>query len=115
LHRTRLTPALVAYASGRDLRVLDERGVVRLALRDARVAITPCGELEPRLRDAIEAATSFGDVGRAMPELYIVHGGRIADFSGLASADQAVALAQEEVTGRDADDPVAILAVSRAA
>ncbi len=115
LRRVELTPALTGYGSGRDLRVLDERGVIRLSLRDARVTQTRCGDLQPVLRDAIEAATSFGDVGRALPDLYLLHGGRIADFSGLAGAEQAVALANEEVTGRKADDPIAILTVPRAA
>ncbi len=115
LERVELTPSLTGYGNGRDLRVLDERGVIRLALRDSSVVRTRCGELEPRLRDAIENATSFGDVGRALPELYIVHGARIADFSGLASAEQAVALAREEVGGRAESDPVAILTVPRAA
>ncbi|HET9029065.1 MAG TPA: hypothetical protein VFN49_02730, partial [Candidatus Aquilonibacter sp.] len=59
--------------------------------------------------------TSFGDVGRALPAVYVVHGGRIADYAGLASVEQAVALVQEETTGRDASEPVVILTVSRAA
>ena len=110
-----LTPSLTAYGSGRDLRVLDERGVIRLALRDSAVVRTQCGDLEKRLRIAIEDATSFGDVGRALPELYVIHGARIADFSGLASAEQAVALAREEIGGREESEPVAILTVPRAA
>ncbi len=115
LRRVELTPALTGYGNGRDLRVLDERGVIRLSLRDARLSRTRCADLEPELRATIEDATTFGDVGRALPELYLLHGARIADFSGLASADQAIALANEEVTGRKADDLVAILAVPRAA
>jgi N-methylhydantoinase A len=115
LERTILTPSLTAYAGGQDVRVLDERGVVRLSLRGPQIVCTRRETLESSLRDAIESATAFGDVGRALPELYLVHGARIADFSGLASADQAIALASEEVAGRKADDPVAILAVPRAA
>ncbi len=115
LERVPLTPLLTSYTRDRDVRVLDERGVIRLALRDATLTRTRCGELEPVLRDAIESATSFGDVGRALPELYVVHGARIADFSGLANAEQAIALAMEEVAGRAADDPIAILTVPRAA
>lgn len=115
LERVELTPLLTGYGSGRDLRVLDERGAIRLSLRDARLVRTRCGELEPRLRDAIEEATNFGDVGRALPELYVLHGARIADFSGLASAEQAIALAREEVGGRSESDAVAILTVPRAA
>jgi N-methylhydantoinase A len=115
LSRVALTGSLNAYVSGGDVRVVDERGVIRLSLRDSQIAQTRCGELESHLRDAIEEATTFGDVGRALPDLYLAHGARIADFSGLANADQAIALAKEEVAGRDADDPVAILAVPRAA
>ncbi len=114
VRRVALTAALAAYGTGRELRVLDERGVVRLSLHDARVARVRRGDLEGRLRDELEAATSFGDVGRALPDLFIVHGARIADFSGLADAEQAVALANEEVAGTAAGDPVAILTVPRA-
>jgi hypothetical protein len=96
----------------RDLRVVDERGVARLALRDALVTRTTAEEMERVLPEAIEAGTNFGDVGRALPELYVLHGGRIADFSGLASADQALALAREELSGRDGRAPVVII-VSR--
>ena len=36
-------------------------------------------------RDAIERATRFGDVGRALPALYLLRGARVAAFEGLAS------------------------------
>jgi hypothetical protein len=99
----------------RDLRVLDRTGVGRLALRDAAVRSTTAGSALSDLALAIETETSFGDVGRALPEIYVVHGARIADFSGLASADQAQALAQEELAGRDPSDPVVILTSRRMA
>lgn len=113
LLRTDLTPALAAYATEGDVRIVDERGVIRLSLARAIVTQARCGDLEPVFRDAIEGATTFGDVGRALPDLYLLHGARIANFSGLASAQQAVALAKEEIAGRKADDPVAILAIPR--
>ncbi len=109
------TPLLDAFASGRDLRVVDERAVVRLALRDAELHRTTAGALDDALREAIEAATSFGDVGRALPELFLIHGGKIADFSGLASVGQALSLAKEETSGRAHDDPIMIVTVARSA
>ncbi len=102
--------ALDVFASGKDLRVVDDRGVVRLGLRSARVTQTTAGEIETSLRTAIEDATNFGDVGRALPNVYVLHGARMADFSGLASADQAIALAAEELAGREPSAPVVILA-----
>lgn len=99
----------------RDVRVLDRTGVGRLALRDAFVAETTAGDALDVLRAAVEEATAFGDVGRALPDIYVLHGARIADFSGLASAEQAVALAAEELEGRAPDAPVVILTSSRPA
>jgi N-methylhydantoinase A len=107
--------ALRVERDGGDARVVDERGVVRLVLRGARVTETAVECLDAVLARAIEDATSFGDVGRSLPELYLVHGGRIADFSGLASVDQARALALEEVGGRAASDGVTIVTVKRRA
>jgi N-methylhydantoinase A len=123
-----LTSALSAYRrrvklSGRfgrsrevcDLRVIDERGAVRLALRNPTLALTTVGEIGPRVRQAIENATQFGDVGRALPALYVLRGGRIAAFEGLSSADQAVALASEETEGCEDGETVALLVVPRSA
>ncbi len=113
IRRIACTPLLDAYVRGRDLRIVDERGVSRLALRDAHLSATTASALADDLPAAIEAATAFGDVGRAMPELYLMHGGRIADFSGLAQADQALSLAKEEIAGCNADEPVVICTVRR--
>ena len=99
----------------RDLRVLDRTGVGRLALRDAIVRQTAASNALETLRAVVDEATAFGDVGRALPDIYVLHGARIADFSGLAQAEQAVALAEEELAGRADDAPVVILAASRPA
>ena len=71
--------ALEVFAFGKDVRVVDDRGVVRLGLRAALVTQTVAGDIETALRGAIEEATSFGDVGRAMPNVYVLHGARMAD------------------------------------
>jgi len=128
LERVGLTPALVAYlyrstrpaVFGRwqevvDLRLVDERGVVRLALRDAALAQTTAGRTEGGVRRAVEHATRYGDVGRALPALYLVRGARIAAFDGLLDSEQAVALAREELDGCDPGEPVAILTTIRSA
>ncbi|MHB8305509.1 MAG: hydantoinase/oxoprolinase family protein [Vulcanimicrobiaceae bacterium] len=99
----------------RDVRVLDRTGVGRLALRDPLVRQTIAAQAQVVLRDAVEEATAFGDAGRALPELYLLHGSRIADYCGLAEAEQAVALAAEELAGRAPGEPVVILAAHRQA
>ena len=115
LERVELTACLVGYRRGRDLRVVDERGVVRLALRDASIALTNAAELGTYVAAAIESATNFGDVGRALPAVYLLRGGRIAAFEGLSSAQQGADLAAEETEGCAPDERIALLIVPRAA
>ncbi len=128
LERLELTHALSGFArtvaergrfgrtrAVRDVRMVDERGVVRLALRDPALVRTTAGETEARVRAAIERATEFGDVGRALPALYVLRGGRIAAFEGLTSAEQAAALAREETEGCGPDEAVTLLLVARSA
>jgi N-methylhydantoinase A len=97
----------------RDVRVVDERGIVRLALRDPLLKRTTVGDLDATVRDAIERATTFGDVGRAIPALYLLRGSRIASFEGLTSAPQGAALAAEETEGCAPAEPIALLTVQR--
>ena len=98
-----------------DVRIVDERGVVRLSLRDPIMMLTTAGEPAARISDAIEAATAFGDVGRALPALYLVRGARIAVFEGITSAEQGAALAAEEIDGCAPEERIALLLVRRAA
>jgi N-methylhydantoinase A/oxoprolinase/acetone carboxylase beta subunit len=117
LHGYQRTQTLVA-SFGRtrnisDLCVVDERGILRLALRDSRLVRATVGEAGARVAEEIERATQFGDVGRALPALYLLRGARIAAYEGLTSADQAAALALEETSGCDPGEPIALLLVTR--
>ncbi|MFN2528056.1 MAG: hydantoinase/oxoprolinase family protein [Candidatus Baltobacteraceae bacterium] len=103
------TPVLTIFKCGGDLRVLDQTGVARLSLRDALITQTDATAAPIVLAATLEEQTSFGDVGRALPNIFLVHGARIADLSGLATAAQVVALATEELGGLDPSAPVAIL------
>jgi N-methylhydantoinase A/oxoprolinase/acetone carboxylase beta subunit len=114
VERIAYTDGLFVFTRAHNLRVLDRNGVGRLALRDALVRQTLAGQALDVLRATAEEATAFGDVGRALPDIYVLHGARIADFSGLAASDQALALAGEELQGLQAQAPVVIIAVARA-
>lgn len=113
--RHRVRSSMRRTKAVRDLRVLDRRGVGRLALRDAVVRRCSANDLGDALEDVLRSATAFGDVGRAIPELYVLHGARIADLRGLGDAQQALSLAREELSGLAEDAPVVILAVPRQA
>jgi N-methylhydantoinase A len=115
LRAIELTERLYGYGRSSDVRVVDERGVVRLALRGAAIERVFASDVEARAGRAIEAATRFGDVGRAIPALYVLRGARVAAFEGLAASEQGVALASQEVAGCDGREIVALITVARQA
>jgi N-methylhydantoinase A len=107
-----LTDELLAYRYARDYGIVDDRGVVRLVVRNATMLRTVAGEIEPRVRSAIERSTRFGDVGRELPKLYLVRAARVAAYEGLVSAEQAASLAMEELAGCEPSECVAIFTAS---
>lgn len=107
--------ALRAESADGTVRVIDERDVVRLVLKGAKTKATTVRALDDTLGAEIEDATRFGDVGRTLPDIYLVHRGHIADLRGMVSAQAARALAQEEVAGCDDTENVVMITVPRVA
>ena len=92
--------------------LLAQRGFQNLSsggMRDAVVTVTTAGQAADDLAQVIDEQTAFGDVGRALPQVYVLHGAKISDLSGLASAAQVVALGVEALSGLAPDVPVCIL------
>jgi len=99
----------------RGVCVVDARGVVRFATERATMRAADAGRMQRVLAELLDDATSYGDVGRALPEITLVYGARVSDLGTLAEAAQVLALAQEELRGLDADVPVAFIASAREA
>ncbi len=92
------------------LRVLDRTGVVRLQRGRARVSVTTLAQINDELTRAVEELTDFGDAGRTIPDIFILYGGRIANFSGLAELDQVSALAEVELRALEPSTKLIVLA-----
>ena len=113
--RTQRVVPLRRVRERRDVRVVDERGAVRLAVRDPRVTLTTAGTLDTEVLDEIEAATNFGDVGRALPALYLAARRTHRSVRRLDEQRTAAALAAEEIEGCDPSERVALVIVAREA
>ena len=83
------------------LRVVDRAGVVRLQRGAARVSATTLAGLEGELARAVDQLTDYGDAGRTIPDIFVLYGARIANFSGLADLAQVKALAEVELRSLD--------------
>jgi N-methylhydantoinase A len=98
-----------------DACVVDWSGVVRLVARRMTLRSTTVARLDEALAGALEDATSFGDVGRALPETHLVYGRRIADLGTLGEIAHVVALAREELRGLPPGSAVQLILIRRAA
>jgi hypothetical protein len=95
--------------------IIDRRGVVRAIVPGGHVLASTAGDVAAGLAAAFERFTRFGDVGRALPDVRIVYAERIADLSGVADLEQAVAIARDEVAGCDEAAVIAVVAAPRSA
>jgi N-methylhydantoinase A/oxoprolinase/acetone carboxylase beta subunit len=109
------TEGLEILASARESAVVDARGVVRLILPGAHARTVRCADVSTALARAIDDDTTFGDVGRALPDVFVLRGSRIGEFAGMAEAAQIAALVRDELAGVDDDERVVILTVPKRA
>jgi N-methylhydantoinase A len=93
-----------------QLRVVDRTGVVRLQRGAARVSTAMLAQLKEELTRAVEALTDYGDAGRTIPDIFILYGARLANFSGLAELEQVLALTEVELRSLDPATPLVLLA-----
>jgi hypothetical protein len=107
--------AFIAVEANGSVAIVDERAVVRLIVPRAGVIVTTAGALESAIAAAIEERTTYGDVGRALPDLWLLVGMRIVELTGLTSPEGALALAADDVAGLPDDAAVAIVAVAKRA
>jgi len=94
-------------------RVVDCDGVVRLKLADARVRTTTHDRLPTELKRLVDDNSNYADGGQMVPDVFLLYGARLANLTGLASAQQIVALAQEELRGIPEETKVVIVADKR--
>jgi hypothetical protein len=92
------------------LRVVDRAGVVRLQRGRALVSVTTSAQIKAELARMVEKLTDFGDAGRAIPDIFILYGARIANFSGLPDLNQVAALAEIELRSVDPEAKMIIIA-----
>ncbi|HEY0614241.1 MAG TPA: hydantoinase/oxoprolinase family protein [Candidatus Elarobacter sp.] len=109
------TSGLIVAASGAECAVVDARAVVRLTLAGAATYATAAERAGALLARAVDDHTTFGDVGRALPDVFLLRGSRIAAFAGMAEAAQICGLAGEELAGVAGDETVVVIVVPKRA
>jgi N-methylhydantoinase A len=94
-------------------RVVDKDGVVRLKLANTLIYKSTPQELEYDLHRLIDRESSYKDSGQLLPNVFVVYGSRIINISGLASSDQMIAVAKEEIAGVPTNTKLILIADKR--
>lgn len=90
-------------------RVIDQEGIIRLKLEDARAQPDRVSGLPSTLSRLIDELTTYGDAGALQPDLFVIVSARIIDLSGLATKDQMLSLLRAETESYGNNEPVIAL------
>ena len=99
--------------SVRQLRLVDEEGVIRLQKNNALVRQTTVGGWQTDLDWILEELTVYNDGGVNLPNVYVVLGKRVIDLSGMQSPEQISSLGNVELAGRSKEEPLILAATTR--
>jgi hypothetical protein len=93
--------------SVQQYRVLDSSGIVKL--QSNRGAVRQCTAKDLHtIHSFIEQEAEYNDVGMVLPEVFILHGSRIADYSTILNYEQLKSLVGIELEGLPENEPVAV-------
>jgi hypothetical protein len=67
------------------------------------------------MREVLDTHTAYGDVGRVLPDVWLVAGARTVELAGLVDAESALALLADDLAGAAPGETIAILAIPRRA
>lgn len=95
------------------IRVLDQDGVVRLRRSQGKIVQTTAAGISGEIFRAVVDESSFGDAGQILPDVFLLHSGRIANFTGIAQVDHVSKLANDELQGARENEPVVLLVCHR--
>jgi hypothetical protein len=95
------------------IRVTDHSGVIRLQRSSADVFPSSVACISRDLERIIFRLSEFGDAGKMMPDLSVLVAARIVNLSGLADAEQVVALANAELESVPPNEKLVLIASSK--
>ncbi|MCA9790708.1 MAG: hydantoinase/oxoprolinase family protein [Candidatus Eremiobacteraeota bacterium] len=89
--------------------VTDGRGNVKLQVPGGKVQQSVGERMLDSLKQVLAQHTQYGDAGAIIPAVHVVAGRKLADLTALTAAEQAVALAREELKTISTAEPIYFL------
>jgi hypothetical protein len=83
--------------------ILDRQGVIKMTCENPVARLISVGKMRDDLSAEVESNAIYDESGENMPDVYLIVGGKIVDFSGLETIEQIVSLSMLEVGGLEND------------
>lgn len=92
------------------LRTMDEKGIIRLQMKNGVVRQTTAVEADKAIVELAEEHSTYGDAGKIIPNIMILAGARMVDLSGVPDAVQIATLARTELASISPETPTIVIA-----
>ena len=93
-----------------SIRIIDGKGFVKVQRTDGKVVKTTFANIEEVLKKLWHETGNYSSEVRINPDMYIIVGGRVIDYSGLSTVEQVVGLAKTELIDLDPELEIGIVA-----
>ncbi len=93
------------------LRVLDQKGFIKLQQSNGTIMNTTCGDTIEQLKKMWEKLSVYKADVLTYPDIYMVLGSHIIDLVGMTRIEQVTAVANSELNGVDAGEKVVLIGV----
>lgn len=93
-----------------SIRIIDGKGFVKVQRTDGKVVKTTFANIEEVLKKLWHETGNYSSEVRINPDMYIIVGGRVIDYSGLSTVEQVVGLAKTELIDLDPEVEIGIVA-----
>jgi len=91
------------------MRIVNSEGVVRIQCQDGRALTTDPQSCMSDVDHCLGKLIQYSDGGEKLPQMYVMIGARLLDFSKLASKEQMEALLQLELAGVNPDEKIMVV------
>jgi N-methylhydantoinase A/oxoprolinase/acetone carboxylase beta subunit len=91
------------------VRILNSEGVVRIQCADGVVIKSRVKDCAQDIGHFISRLTAYSEGGERIPQVYMLIGARLIDFSKLMNKDQVLSLQAMETAGLDEENPLTIV------
>lgn len=97
-----------------QLRVIDKKGFVKIQRSDGNCLITTMEKSGEDLKKIWDASSNFSSEVRINPDVYVVCGSRVIDYSGIPEYKQVAGLIEAELSDRSPSDEIILVLAKNA-